>query len=52
MILFDDIVEIFRVADSEGRLVGPVGVCKRGWVGPTVIDRELLGHLLSTNRLA
>jgi hypothetical protein len=52
MILFHDIVKIFRVADDDGRLVGPVVMFDRGCVRTTLINRDLLGQLLVPNRLA
>jgi hypothetical protein len=49
MILFHNIIEIFRMADNDGRLMSLVVVRNRRRVGPTLIDSDFLRQSLCAN---
>src|SRR5262249_43798160 len=51
IVLLDKIIEIFRVADDNCRLVNLVVMRDRGRVAATFIDGDLLGEPLGANRL-
>jgi hypothetical protein len=51
MILFHDVIEIFRMADDNRGLVRPVVVRDRCRNGPTLIDRDFLWQSLGTDGL-
>ena len=50
MILFHEFIKISRLSDLDRRLVDPVVVANRGRIAPTLVDRNLLGEPLRTNR--
>ena len=50
MILLHDVIEIFRVADKDGRLMSLAVVCDRCGVAATLIDRNFLRQPLAVNR--
>src|SRR5262245_50304659 len=52
MVLFHNVIEILAVADGDSRLLGPIVMFDRCRVRTALIDRDLLGQLLGTNRLA
>ena len=51
MILLHEVIEIFRVADDNSRLVNLVVVRDRCRVATTLIDGDLLRQSLSANGL-
>ena len=52
MVLFDDVIQIFDLADFDaGRMLRVVTVERRR-VGAAFFDRNLLGNAVLTNRLA
>ena len=52
MVLLHDIVEIFTVAEDDGRLVSPIVLGDRCRVRSALIDRDLLWQPLGANGLA
>src|SRR4051812_9272629 len=52
MVLFDNIIEIFSIADNDGRLMSLVVVRNGCGIGLTLIDRDFLRHPLAANGLA
>ena len=52
MILFDDVVQIFDLTDSDVCLMFRVAAFDRRRVGATLVDRDLLRGAMMTDRLA
>ncbi len=52
MVLFNQVVQIFTLTDLNRRFLLRVVALDRSSVGPTLIDRDLLGHALTPDRLA
>ena len=51
MVLFHHIIEIFRMADSDGRLMSLIVVRNRRRIRATLIDGDFLRQPLGANRL-
>src|SRR5262245_36423411 len=51
VILLDDVIQIFRVADSDSGLVHLIVMLNRRRIRPTLIDGDFLGEPLSANSL-
>ena len=52
MVLLYEVIEIFRVADDNRRLVNLVVMSDRGRVATTLIDGDFLRQSLTANRFA
>ncbi len=52
VVLFHEVIEIFGMADEDGRLVGPVVALDSGGVAATLVDGDLFGQSLVMTRLA
>ena len=52
MVLLHEVIQIFRVADDNRRLVNLVVISDRGRVAATLINRDFLWQSLSANGLA
>ena len=50
MILLHHIIQIFDLADDDGRAVFFVVVLDRGFIGRAAINGDLVGYLVTANR--
>ena len=51
MILLDDVVEVFDLADLDVRFILRVVAFDRRGVGAALVDRDLLGRAMTADRL-
>ena len=50
MVLFDDIVEVLRLAHRDGKTGVGLDADDGGFVGPAFVDGDFLGHVVQPDR--